>query len=145
MYNSFVSSTGVNETFSARGNFTNYARKVLGTTLPMGVKDQSFENQCTATRAAAEATKVSVSIANGTIKHPSLIPTEDPWYTVVPTGLPLSDDEQSNIDDSSQADLKNMTGTKATDSKQFYSIFHYIIFIGYTGTYKQQGVTVTLS
>ena len=145
MYNSFVSSTGVNETFSARGNFTNYAREVVGTTLPMGVKDQSFENQCTATRAAAEATKVSVSIANGTIKHPSLIPTEDPWYTVVPTGLPLSDDEQSNIDDSSQADLKNMTGTKATDSKQFYSIFHYIIFIGYTGTYKQQGVTVTLS
>lgn len=145
MYSSFVSNTGVNETFKARGNFTNYARKVLGTTLPMGVKDQSFENQCTATRAAAEATKVSVSIANGTIKHPSLIPGENLWYTVVPTGLPSSEDEQSNIDASSQSDLKYMTGTKKGDSKQFYSIYHYIIFVGYTGTYTQQGVTVTLS
>ncbi len=144
MFASFVATDGVNATFSARGNFTNYARKVLGTTLPMGVKDQSFENQCTAERAAAEATKVSVSLANGTIKHPSLIPGENPWYTVVPTGLPLSTVEQTAIDASSQQNLKGMTGTKLTDSKNFYSIFHWIIFKGYTGTYNQQGVSVTL-
>ena len=145
LYESFISTTdAVYTTFSARGNFTNYARKVLGSTLPMGVKDQSFENQLTAKEAAAEATKVSVSIANGTIKHPTLVPGENLWYTVVPTGLPLSEDEQSNIDSTSQADLKYMTGTKKSDSKQFYSIFHYIIFVGYNGTYSQQGVNVVL-
>lgn len=144
MYQSFVASDGVNATFSARGNFTNYARKVLGTTLPMGVKDQSFENQCTAEEAAAEATKVSVSLANGTIKHPSLIPGENPWYTVVPTGLPLNSVEQGVIDAAAQQSLKGMTGTKLTDSKNFYSIFHWIIFKGYTGTYSQQGVEITL-
>ncbi len=142
LYESFTGTTGVNEKFSARGSFTNYARKVMGATLPMGVKDQSFENQLTATKAAEQASKVSVSLANGTIKHPELLPTANLWYTVVPTGLPLSTDQSSVINSSAQSNLNYMTGSKAGDSKAFYSIFHWIIFKGYEGKYDQQGVVV---
>lgn len=125
-----------------RGSFTDYARMVIGATLPMGVKDQSFENQMTAPSVAEHATKVSVSIANGTIKHPELTPTTNLWYTVVPTDLPKNQDQKDIIGNENQNNLKYMTGTKKGDSKNFYSIFHHIIFNGYTGTYNQQQVVV---
>ncbi|MDE7300661.1 MAG: hypothetical protein K2N47_00680, partial [Clostridia bacterium] len=49
LYNAFLQSSGdIKTQFNARGSFTNFARKVIGSTLPMGVKDQSFENQLTA-------------------------------------------------------------------------------------------------
>ena len=144
MYASFTSSDGVNAVaeFAARGNFTNYMRRVMGATLPVGVKDQSLENQLTATRAADAATRVSVSLANGTIAHPELLPTENLWYTVVPTGLPLNSSQSAILNGANMADLKYMTGTKKGDSKAFYSIFHWIIFNGYEGTYNQQGTVV---
>ncbi len=146
LYNSFIATDGVNAVtnLGSRGSFTTYARQVLGATLPMGVKNQSFENQLTATQAAAEATKVSASLSNGTIKHVTLsIDSSAYWYACVPTGLPLDTDSQSNIDATSQNDLKYMTGTKAGSDKNFYSIFHWIIFYGYTGEYNQQGVVYT--
>lgn len=143
LFNSFTSSEGVNKTFGAKNNFTNYARKALGTTLPMGVKDQSFENQLTAPRASAAATKVSVSLANGTIRHPSLIPGTNLWYTAVPTGLPLSDAQSTTLNASAQSNLRYMTGTNK-DNKNQYSIFHYIMFYGYNGTYQQNGITIDL-
>ncbi len=147
LYNSFISNSSsdpVYTTFSQRGSFTGYARAVLGATLPMGVKDQSFENQLTATQAAAAATKVSVSISNGTIKHTVVDLTGDYWYWCVPTGLPTSTSQQNNLDASTQSDLKYMTGTKK-DDKNFYSIFHWIIMKGYAGQYNQQGVVVNFS
>ncbi|MDE7300662.1 MAG: hypothetical protein K2N47_00685, partial [Clostridia bacterium] len=91
--------------------------------------------------AAACATKVSVSLANGTIKHVVLNPAENPWYTAVPTALPFTSTESNNLKHSSQSTLKTISGGFASKAKD-YSIFHYIIFNGYTGTYNQGGETV---
>lgn len=73
----------------ASGNYTNYARYYLGSTLSF-MKSQAFEYQCTTAVGKEGAGHISTAIALGTIKHPELAMTENPWYTIVPTVLPLT-------------------------------------------------------
>ena len=80
----------------ADGNYTNYARKYLGSTLSF-VKCQSFEYQCTTQVGREGAGYISKAIALGTIKHPELDVTSNPWYTSVPTILPTTDVENDEI------------------------------------------------
>ena len=80
----------------ASGNYTNYARFYLGSTLSF-VKSQSFEYQCTHVVGKEGAAKISNAIALGTIKHPELAITENPWYTSVPTVLPTTAGENTII------------------------------------------------
>ncbi len=71
----------------AKGNYTNFARRYLGSTLSF-IKSQAFEYQCTHEVGKEGAAKLSAAIGLGTIKHPELAVTENPWYTSVPTTLP---------------------------------------------------------
>ena len=71
----------------ANGNYTNFARRYLGSTLSF-IKSQAFEYQCTHEVGKEGAGKLSAAIGLGTIKHPELALTENPWYTSVPTTLP---------------------------------------------------------
>ena len=88
----------------ASGNYTNYARQYLGSTLSF-LKSQAFEVQCTAAAGQEGATIISNAIALGTIKHPELAVTENPWYTLVPTVLPNTSVETDKIN--SYATLKS--------------------------------------
>lgn len=73
----------------AGGNYTNYARMYLGSTLPIGfVKDQGMEYQCTTEKGKVGAAKVSQAIALGVLKHVSPEISENLYYTMVPTILP---------------------------------------------------------
>ncbi len=73
----------------ADGNYTNYARYYLGSTLSF-VKSQAFEYQCTHAVGKEGAGYISNAIALGTIKHTELAVDETRWwYTIVPTVLPL--------------------------------------------------------
>ena len=92
----------------ASGNYTNYARQYIGSTLSF-VKSQSFEYQCTHEVGKEGAGKISVAIGLGTIKHPKLEITENPWWTSVPTVLPTTKVENAAI-----AEL-----TELTDSGKF--------------------------
>ena len=80
----------------AKGNYTNYARQFLGSTLSF-VKSQAFEYQCTHEVGREGAGHISVAIGLGTIKHPELAITENPWYTSVPTVLPNTKVENDQI------------------------------------------------
>ena len=80
----------------ASGNYTNYARQYLGSTLSF-VKSQAFEYQCTHEIGKEGAGYISVAIGLGTIKHPELALTENPWYTSVPTVLPTTADETEQL------------------------------------------------
>ena len=72
----------------AKGNYTNYARMYLGSTLSF-VKNQAFEYQCTTDIGQEGAGHISVAIARGVIKHPALAVAENNmWYTSIPTVLP---------------------------------------------------------
>ncbi len=80
----------------ASGNYTNYARQFLGSTLSFA-KSQAFEYQCTHEVGKEGAGKISNAIALGTIKHPELAVTENPWYTSVPTVLPNTQNENETL------------------------------------------------
>ena len=90
----------------AAGNYTNYARQYLGSTLSFA-KSQAFEYQCTHEVGKEGAGYISNAIGLGTIKHPELALTENPWYTSVPTVLPYTTEESKEIN--SYANLKNDT------------------------------------
>ena len=79
-----------------KGNYTNYARYYLGSTLSF-VKLQSFEYDCTCDVGREGAGYISNAIALGTIKHPELAITENPWYTSIPTVLPTTKNENDLI------------------------------------------------
>ena len=80
----------------ASGNYTNYARMYLGSTLSF-MKSQAFEYQCTHEVGKEGAGYISTAIGLGTIKHPELAITENPWYTSVPTVLPTTTAENDII------------------------------------------------
>ncbi len=81
----------------ANGNYTNYARFYLGSTLSF-MKSQAFEYQCTTEVGREGAGYVSNAIALGTIKHPILGIVEDNmWYTSTPTVLPLTQTDNDMI------------------------------------------------
>ena len=80
----------------ASGNYTNFARYYLGSTLSF-VKSQAFEYQCTTEAGKEGAGYISNAIALGTIKHPELAVEENMWYTSVPTTLPSTKVENDTL------------------------------------------------
>ncbi len=111
----------------ASGNYTNYARQYLGSTLSF-VKSQAFEYQCTHAVGKEGAGKISNAIALGLIKHPLLAVDEDnPWYSIVPTVLPTNATENEEI--GKLTDLAS--GGKYSSSKDKYNILVDIIAHGF--------------
>ncbi len=121
------------------GNYTNYARQYLGSTLSF-VKSQAFEYQCTNEIGKLGAGYISNAIAAGTIKHPELGLPENMWYASMPTVLPTS--AKDNEDISALSDLGNTnwgTGKKQTN------IFVDIICGGFTLAADADGYVAKVS
>lgn len=110
----------------ASGNYTNYARQYLGSTLAFA-KSQAFEYQCTHEVGKEGAAKISTAIALGTIKHPELAIAENPWYTSIPTVLPNTNAENDIL--ATYTDLTNNFNT----SKNKVNYFVDFIVGGYSG------------
>ena len=121
----------------AKGNYTNYARQFLGSTLSF-VKSQAFEYQCTHEVGKEGAGYISAAIGLGTIKHPLLEVAENPWYTSVPTVLPNTKNENDELN----------TYTELTSNGKFAmnkggeNLFVDIIVNGLTGTAEDQAKQV---
>ncbi len=109
----------------AKGNYTNFARYYLGSTLSF-VKSQAFEYQCTHEVGKEGAAKISTAIALGTIKHPELAVEDNMWYTSVPTTLPSTSVENNTLN--TYTELTSKFGT----SKGKVSILVDQICKGYT-------------
>jgi putative aldouronate transport system substrate-binding protein len=90
------------------GNYTNYARQYLGSTLSF-MKSQAFEFQCTCEAGKEGAGKISTAIGLGTIKHPLLEIAENPWYTSMPTVLPTTKEDNQAL--GNLTDLTEKFGT----------------------------------
>ena len=106
------------------GNYTNYARRLLGSTLSF-VKSQAFEYQCTTEAGRLGAGYISTAIALGTIKHPEL--DVNGWYTNTPTTLPTTTVENDTIN--SYTDLTSQFSTQSGDQ---VNVLLDIIINGYT-------------
>lgn len=112
----------------AGGNYTNYARKYLGSTLSF-VKSQAFEYQCTHEIGREGAGYISNAIGFGTIKHPELALPENTWYTSVPTVLPNTTAENNMISGYVELSSKG----KFSQSKGDQNLLVDIICGGYSG------------
>ncbi len=112
----------------AGGNYTNYARMYLGSTLSF-VKSQAFEYQCTHEVGKEGAGYISNAIALGTIKHPELALASNPWYTSVPTVLPNSKVENDQIATFAELSTKG----KFSQSKGGENLLTDIIAKGFAG------------
>ena len=113
----------------ADGNYTNYARMYLGSTLSFA-KSQAFEYQCTHAVGKEGAGKISNAIALGVIKHPELAITDNPWWTSVPTVLPNTKDENTKINE-----LVDLTSNgKFSQSKGKTNLLIDLICTGYDGS-----------
>lgn len=112
----------------ASGNYTNYARQFLGSTLSF-VKSQAFEYQCTHEVGKEGAGYISTAIGLGTIKHPELALTENAWYTSVPTVLPNTKAENDLL-----AGYTELSSSgKFSQSKDQTNLFVDIIAAGFAG------------
>ncbi|MDE6597094.1 MAG: hypothetical protein K2K60_00465 [Clostridia bacterium] len=156
----------------AKYNFTDHARKFLGTTLPTWNKDQGFEYLCTAKCGLAGSDIVNIALNNGTVKHQyqTLDGTtgkldaqgnkiyagdgtaEKPnyWYTLVPTQLPYSKAATAAL----SGNLATLSGLGSntnnfivSTSKTYRNIITDVMFYGYDSTVAipyVTDVTVTL-
>ena len=111
-----------------KGNYTNYARFYLGSTLSF-VKSQAFEYQCTHAVGKEGAGFISNAIALGTIKHPELALADNAWYTSVPTVLPNSKVENDQIATFTELSAKG----KFSLSKGEANLFCDVIAEGFSG------------
>ena len=112
----------------ASGNYTNYARYYLGSTLPVGfVKDQGMEYQYTTKKGQTGIFKISTAIEQGIIKHLSHEIKENLWYTAVPTSLNLSNKDNEILG------VYEVIGTNGLYSKTRgkYNIYVEIIKYGF--------------
>ena len=117
------------------GNYTDYARGVVGAALPIGNKDQGFEYQCTAACGLDGASIVSKALANGSIKHVvQEIDQNNWWYTVVPSVLPVP----SGVSTVIGAGNDTLNGTKdkgaiynATGGTSVSNVYIDLAFYGY--------------
>jgi len=94
-----------------KGNYTNFARYYLGSTLSFA-KSQAFEFQCTHEIGKEGAGKISTAIGLGVIKHPELALTENKWYTSVPTTLPTTTVETKTLNEYTELIAKFGTAKK---------------------------------
>lgn len=120
----------------ANGNYTNFARQLLGSTLSF-VKSQSFEYQCTTEVGKEGAGYISRAIALGTIRHPELAITENPWWTSVPTVLPTTKVQNDELKTLSALTGSGATGkfssSKDEEGKVQTNLLVDIISVGYAG------------
>ena len=150
LYDSFKQGTfgGVGAFSDARLNFTNYARYLIGSTLPLGVKNQSFENQLTSVMGKDGTLRVGQAIKLDVVKGLTLKLSDasNSWFTCVPTGLPLTTIQNNALnDDNAQAQFKYLTGTPK-DDQDFTSLMSYIILFGPSSSnYNEQGVKFSYS
>ena len=111
------------------GNYTNYARLILGTTMPVGNKNQGFEYQCTADCGRDGAEIVDKAIQAGVIKHVVTDPekAESPWYFISPTVFPLTSGNRSTLSNSTQGLLSGtyFVNSSSSDINIYIDIIYY--------------------
>ncbi len=113
----------------AAGNYTNFARHVLGSTLSFA-KSQAFEIQCTHEIGKEGAQQISNAIGLGVIKHPELAICDNMWYTSIPTVLPHTAEQNTIINGLSELG----TNGKFSQSKGKTNILCQLIANGYSHT-----------
>ncbi|MCR4652828.1 MAG: hypothetical protein K5744_03950 [Eubacterium sp.] len=77
------------EIWKKDGNFTDYARRYLGSTLGI-LKSHAVEYQCMEDAGKEGEANIENAVALGVVRHPELSQEENLWYSLIPTTFPLT-------------------------------------------------------
>ena len=103
----------LNDSAIGGGSYTNYLRKFVGATLPVGyVKEQGMEYQCTSDNAKYGLSIINKGLELGTYRHVELAHTEDPFFTIVPSTFAVS---RGNVTVKQQLEDKTRLGSINTN------------------------------
>ena len=81
----------LNDAKIGKGSYTDYLRKFVGATLPVGyIKEQGMEYQCTSENSKNGLTIINKAIEEGTYKHVLVNEPENPFFSIVPSAFALS-------------------------------------------------------
>ncbi len=113
-------------------NYTNFARYVMGSALPLGNKLQSFEFQLTSEMGRNGALIVDKAMKEGVVLHTENKMTTNPWYTVVPTVLPYTKNDKTALDTTHKDVFQNGQGNVFSNNKNDdTNLFFQIMKFGY--------------
>jgi putative aldouronate transport system substrate-binding protein len=120
-----------------QGNYTNYARYFIGSTLPIGNKNQGFEYQATSQCGITGALLVNTAIQNGTLKHVvlSLDDKQSAWYLSAPTSLPYSTANQSDLKGADQTLISGTYFLNSSSTSQITNIYIDLCYYGLGSDY----------
>lgn len=123
-------------------NYTNYARKIIGTTLPIGNKNQGFEYQATESFALTGTGNVGKNLNNGTIKHVKLSVAEGEslWYLICPTTFALDTATQEFLNSVAQTDISGKYFLNSSGTAQKTNMFIDIFYFGFDTTKNIGGI-----
>lgn len=132
--NGFTQGTAPLANMKAIGGYTNYARWYVGTTLPIGNKNQGFEYQCTSACGLDGASVVNVGLQNGTIKHVKLninTETESWWYLIAPTTLALTGNQQTTMSNTAQTAISGQYFLNSSSKTQRLNAYLDLAYFGF--------------
>lgn len=121
---------------SAKYSYTDYARKIIGTTLPIGNKNQGFEYQATEAFALTGTSNVNKCVLNGTIKHVKLSVDsgESLWYLICPTSFALDQMQQTLLKSPAQTDISGKYFLNTSATKQITNLYIDLVYYGFDTT-----------
>lgn len=98
----------------ASGNYTNFYRRFIGATYPVGyVKQQGMEYQCVSEKILPEFNQINKAIELGVLKHVTTGNNTDHFYDMVPTTFSFTEVEQDSMSNFTTLDnLINNTKSK---------------------------------
>ena len=128
-------------------NYTDFARFIIGSTLPIGSKLQSFEYQLTSKMGKDGAHIVDKALEEGVILHTVNDMTEDNyWYTVIPTILPYDSQGSTQLTNNYAMYSTGNADTYFTNnSGKRTNLYWDIVKYGYEGgsNFKYDGITLS--
>lgn len=146
-----ISDTVSQWTTNATLNYTNFARYVIGSALAIGNKLQSFEFQLTSQMGRTGALVVDNAMNEGVVKHTVNEITSNPWYIAVPTLLPYTNANKTDLTGSCKDLYTNGQNDQFSNNKNNQTNFLWeIIKNGYNASnysvsFNLNGLTGTAS
>ena len=123
----------LNDSNIGKGSYTDYLRKYVGATLPIGyIKEQGMEYQCTSENSKNGLTIINKAIEVGTYKHVLVTEGENPFFTIVPSAFALSKgqaEEKALLE--SKAKLGSINSNGSTSA---WNIWDDYVLYGFGGT-----------
>ena len=123
----------LNDSAIGKGSYTDYLRKFVGATLPVGyIKEQGMEYQCTSANSKNGLTIINKAIEEGTYKHVEVSAQENPFFTIVPSAFALSGgqaEEKAALESKDKLGSMNSNG-----STEAWNIWDDYVMHGFGGT-----------